>query len=109
MGGRQYESIQDELWVFALLGTVLSLLQLLIYSVLARQARGAVLLVWAAFTAVIVVGAQAQSLTGLLLSVLIVDLVLFVTLLAVATVHSRQPDPLPGTGTAGDSLQPAVQ
>ena len=40
---RGVRRIQDDLWVFACLGTVLSMLQLLVYSVLARQARRAVL------------------------------------------------------------------
>lgn len=109
VGGRQYAAIQHELWIFALLGTVLSMLQLLIYSVLARQARGAVLLVWAAFTAVVVIGAQAHALNGLLLVVLGVDLVLFLMLLVVAVAHSRHSDPVSGGGAVGDSLQSAAQ
>jgi O-antigen/teichoic acid export membrane protein len=90
VGGQQYSSIQDDLWLFALLGTVLSMLQLLIYSVLARQARRAVLLVWAALAAVVVVGQLADSVNGLMLLVLSVDLVLLAALLVVAVMHNQR-------------------
>jgi O-antigen/teichoic acid export membrane protein len=94
VGGDQYSSIQDELWIFACLGTVLSMLQLLIYSVLARQARRAVLLVYLALLAVVLVGQLADSVTGLMLLVLSVDVVLLVALLGVALLHNpRTPAP----------------
>ena len=48
VGGADYAEISDSLAVFAVLGTVLSMLQLLVYSVLARQAHRSVLLVWLA-------------------------------------------------------------
>ena len=89
VGGDQYAAIRDDLWLFALLGTVLSMLQLLIYSVLARQARRAVLLVWGALLAVVALGQLAESTTGLLLLVLAVDLVLLLALLAVTLLHTQ--------------------
>ncbi len=89
VGGHEYASLQDELWLFALLGTVLSMLQLLIYSVLARQARRAVLLVWGALVAVVALGQLADSVNGLMFLVLTVDFVLLLALLAVALLHSR--------------------
>ncbi len=42
VGGKQYSAIGDWLWAFALLGGVLSMLQIVVYSVLARQARKSV-------------------------------------------------------------------
>jgi O-antigen/teichoic acid export membrane protein len=90
VGGDQYSSIQHELWVFALLGTVLSMLQLLIYSVLARQARRAVLLVWAALVGVVAAGQLAESVNGLMLIVLGVDALLLVSLLVVSLVHTNR-------------------
>ena len=65
------------------------MLQLLIYSVLARQARRAVLLVWGALAAVVALGQLADSVNGLMFLVLAVDLVLLVALLVVALLHSR--------------------
>lgn len=91
VGGAQYSSIQGELWLFALLGTVLSMLQLLIYSVLARQARRAVLFVWGALLAVVAAGQLASSVNGLMLVVLSIDAVLLITLLAVAVLHHQRP------------------
>jgi uncharacterized membrane protein len=88
VGGQQYAAIQDQLWLFALLGTVLSMLQLLIYSVLARQARRAVVLVWAALLAVVGAGQLADSVNGLMLIVLSVDLALLLCLLSVSLLHS---------------------
>ncbi|MCW2843716.1 MAG: Polysaccharide biosynthesis protein, partial [Nocardioides sp.] len=37
VGGGEYSDVQSRLWTFAVLGTLLSMLQLLVYSVLARQ------------------------------------------------------------------------
>ena len=87
VGGAQYAAIQDELWVFALLGTALSLLQLLVYNVLARQARRAVLLLWLALVAVVVLGQMAGSVETLLVTVLLVNS----TLLALLLVLGRTP------------------
>lgn len=106
VGGQDYSAIQQQLWGFALLGTVLSLLQLLIYSVLARQARRAVLLVWVALLAVVLLGSLADTVTGLLLLVIVVDLVLLAGLLAVAVVNSRARPGAGGTPSAGRDAAP---
>ncbi len=66
--------------MFAALGTVLAMLQLQVYAVLARQARRSVLLVWVALVALVVLGLQADSVAGLVTSVLIVDTALLVVL-----------------------------
>jgi len=101
VGGAQYSSIQDQLWVFAALGTVLSMVQLLIYSVLARQARRAVLLVYVALLAVVGVGQLAGSVNELMLLVLAVDLALLASLVVVALRHSN-----PMRGNAGSLAIP---
>ena len=88
--------LHDLLWMFAVLGTVLSMLQLLVYDVLARQraARGA--LVWAALRRVLLARSRSSStLTQLLTVVLVVDAALFVVLLV------AQPAPSSATGAAG--------
>lgn len=109
VGGSEYAQIQDQLWVFALLGTVLSMLQLLIYSVLARQARRAVVLVWVALLGVVTAGQLASSVTGLLLLVLGVDLLLLLALLGVALLHSRRADPASSTGSDSAPRDPTVE
>jgi len=90
VGGQQFEEISDHLWVFAVLGTVLSMLQLLVYSVLARQGQRSVYLVWAAFLTLVVLGLTTDSLRALLTVVIIVDSVLLVVLLAVS-LHVTRP------------------
>lgn len=62
VGGQQFEEISDHLWIFAVLGTVLSMLQLLVYSVLARQGQRSVYLVWAAFISLVAFGLTSDSL-----------------------------------------------
>jgi O-antigen/teichoic acid export membrane protein len=81
VGGSAYTEVSDRLWLFALLGTILSMLQLLVYAVLARGGRRPVLLVWAAFVVVLLVGLTASSVTGLLTLVLVCDTALLVALL----------------------------
>jgi O-antigen/teichoic acid export membrane protein len=93
VGGAEYAEIEDRLWLFATLGTVLSLLQLLIYAVLARQGTRSVYLVWVALAAVLVIGWQATSLWGLLMVVIVVDSVLFLALLAISLRRLQLPVP----------------
>ena len=81
VGGDAYAPIEDQLWAFAVLGTVLSMLQLLVYAVLARSGRRPVLLVWVAFAVVVLLGLQAGSITGLLTIVLTCDTALLLALL----------------------------
>lgn len=98
VGGNEYREIASKLWVFAILGTALSMLQLLVYSVLARQGRRSVYLVWAAFAAVVSVGYFLDSLDALVALVVTTDLVLFALLLGLS-VYSLSRD-----GAAPDGL-----
>lgn len=84
IGGHQYSGVQGELWIFAILGTLLAMLQLLVYSVLARQGRWPVLLIWAALFALMGIGWQQTTLESLLWTVVAVDAALFAILLALA-------------------------
>lgn len=84
VGGHDYGAVQDDLWRFAVLGTALSVLQLLVYSVLARQHRGSSVAIWIAFAAVVYFGLQQHSLVGLVTTVSIIDATLMLLLL----VHS---------------------
>lgn len=85
-GGGEYTEVRGQLWLFALLGTVMAMLQLLVYSVLARQGRLSVILVWVALAALVAGGLGVSTVTGLLTVVLTVDVVLLVVLLGVS-VH----------------------
>jgi len=102
VGGDRYDEIADHLWIYAILGTVLSMLQLLVYSVLARQGQRSVYLVWAAFVTMIGLGLTTDTLRGLLTAVITVDALLLVALLAVSLhviravpelTATREPEP----------------
>lgn len=81
VGGAQYGAIEERLWQFAVLGTLLSMIQLLVYALIAQRGGRATWLLWGALL-VIVVGAQfIGTITALLLLVLLVDSVLLVGLL----------------------------
>jgi O-antigen/teichoic acid export membrane protein len=94
VGGAAYDEVADRLWLFALLGTILSMLQLLVYAVLARSGRRPVLLVWAAFAVVVTVGFTTDSVTGLLSVVLACDATLLVALLLTDARRVSGTDPL---------------
>ncbi|RNL80376.1 polysaccharide biosynthesis protein [Nocardioides marmorisolisilvae] len=100
VGGDQYDAVSGRLWAFALLGTVISLVQLLVYSVLARPTRLSVAVLWAGLVALVAVGSSSSSVTGLIERVLVIDAVLLVVLLAVSLRRLGQQAPVtPAVGT----------
>jgi O-antigen/teichoic acid export membrane protein len=92
VGGAEYQDIADLLWLFALLGTVLSMLQLVIYAVLARQGRRSTLAVWVALVALVGIGATTSTVVGLLVAVMTVDTLLFLLLTGVTLRLIRNPE-----------------
>ncbi len=52
VGGEAYAAVEPDLWLFALLGTVTAMVQLLVQTALARRHRSAVWWVWGALVAV---------------------------------------------------------
>jgi O-antigen/teichoic acid export membrane protein len=91
VGGADYAAVRDQLWVFAVLGTVLSVIQLLVYGVVARQSRRAVYLIWVALAVLVAAASRADSVTSMLLTVTVVDAVLMVLLLAVSLWRMATP------------------
>ena len=91
VGGKDYSEIQSQLWLFAVLGTVLAMLQLLVYSVLARQGQRSVYLVWAALVALISLGLTVSTVDGLLAVVLTIDLALLAALVFVSLYLLNRP------------------
>ena len=91
VGGQDYAEIQSQLWLFAVLGTVLAMLQLLVYSVLARQGQRSVYLVWAALVALVAVGSTVSTVDGLLAVVLTIDLALLAALVFVSLYLLNRP------------------
>ncbi|HEY0903301.1 MAG TPA: oligosaccharide flippase family protein [Marmoricola sp.] len=90
VGGDKYAGIQDELWLFAVVGTLLSMVQLLVYSVVARQARNSIAVIWLGLVALVVAGLSASSVRDLVTRVVTVDAVLFATLLAISLWRLRR-------------------
>jgi O-antigen/teichoic acid export membrane protein len=95
IGGAEYQAVQGRLWLFAVVGTMLAMLQMLVYGVLARQHRGAAYLVWAAVLVLAGVGLTMGTLTHLVLTVVVIDTVLTAILLALSLWHLREDAPEP--------------
>jgi O-antigen/teichoic acid export membrane protein len=94
-GGAGFAEVEPRLWLFAILGTLLSLIQLLVYSVLAQQGRRPVYAVWVALALVVGIGLTTTSLVSLVTVVVLVDLALFLVLLAVSVYVVREAAPGP--------------
>ncbi|WP_310529960.1 polysaccharide biosynthesis protein [Nocardioides sp.] len=90
VGGAKYAEVEPRLWLFAILGTLLSMIQLLVYSVLARQGKRSVYVVWVALITMVGVGLTADSVLGLVTIVVLVDLALLVVLLAISAWFLRE-------------------
>ena len=59
-------AVAGHLWLFAILGTLLSITQLLVYATLARRGRRSILLVWAALVLSTLLGSLCHTPTQLL-------------------------------------------
>jgi O-antigen/teichoic acid export membrane protein len=81
IGGGAYAELESRLWAFAVLGTLLALLQLMVYDVVATQQQRSVFWVWAALAAVLGGAAFTGSVTSLLLLVATCDALLLLALL----------------------------
>jgi O-antigen/teichoic acid export membrane protein len=90
VGGEDYAEIESLLWLFAVLGTTLAMLQLLVYSVVARQGRRSVYLVWLALVVLASLGSTVTSLEGLVAVALGVDAALLAVLFAVNITSPTQ-------------------
>jgi O-antigen/teichoic acid export membrane protein len=95
VGGTDYEEIADHLWIFAILGTFLAMLQLLVYSVLARQGQRSVYLIWIALATIVGVGLTTSTLRGLLTVVIATDAALLAALLTISLLVIRRPSATP--------------
>ena len=80
VGGEQYADMTSRLWLFALAGSVLAIVHLLVFDALARHAHGIAIMLWIAVAAV---AATAYGLdvdiTGLVVTVAAVSTVLAAT------------------------------
>lgn len=104
-GGSKFAEVQDRLWLFAVLGTMLSMLQLLVYAVLARRGRRSIYFVWLGLAAMVGLGLTTSTLNGLLGVVLAVDATLLAFLLAMSLLPGRDRQ-IEGSGL--ESVHPPV-
>ncbi|WGX99880.1 oligosaccharide flippase family protein [Nocardioides sp. QY071] len=92
VGGADYAEVQDRLWMFAVLGALLSLLQLLVYAGLATRGVATKYVVGIGVLLLIGLGATASSVTGLATRVGAVDLAVLLVLVALQVVRHRRDD-----------------
>jgi O-antigen/teichoic acid export membrane protein len=90
IGGPEYAALQHRLWVFAVLGTLLVMLQLMIYDVVARQQQPMVFVVWAGMAVLLCSTPFLDTLTSLLTTVVGIDALLFLVLLLASLRPSRR-------------------
>ena len=73
VGGDQYEEVTDRLWLFALAGSLLAIVHLLVFDALARHAHGIVVMLWGAVAAVLAAAyGLGVGFTGLVVTVTLV-------------------------------------
>ncbi len=87
VGGDKYAEVTDQLWLFATIGALLSILQLLVYGGLAKRGVTTKYVVAAGVVALVVVGLMTGSLIGLALAVLAIDVVVVAALLVILLVR----------------------
>ncbi len=97
VGGSKYGEIESHLWQFALLGLLLAMIQLMVYSVLARQGARTAFLVWLALAALVGFGLQTETYLELAWVAIAVNAVLFAALLIVSLFTIRGDSPAAGT------------
>lgn len=73
VGGPEYAALTDHLWLYAVLGTALSIMQLLVYDVVARQSHWVTTFIWLALVAILCSIPFVTSELGLLKWVTVVD------------------------------------
>jgi len=98
VGGSAYAAISGRLWAYALLGAILTMASLMVYGAVARQHRGAIVLVWAGLAAIVGGALVVDGVNQLLWLVLAVDTALLLALLWLLlprTQSGEAPSPAP--------------
>jgi O-antigen/teichoic acid export membrane protein len=92
VGGSGYDDVRSRLWLFAVLGTLLACLMMVVYGLIARGGSWSVYSTWVALAAIVGLGLTAHTVLGLLGVVLGVDAALVLVLLV---AHQRMGPPAP--------------
>jgi len=80
VGGSDFAGLKDSLWLFAIVGTLLSMIQLLLYSALAQRQGRAVLMIWTTLIALLALSTTVHSVTSLVTLVCSLDALLLASL-----------------------------
>lgn len=81
IGGQAYADLEPLIWAFAGIGTLLAMIQLMVYSVMARQHQGAVFVLWAGLAGLLALAPLVGSVAFLLSCVAAVQVIVLVVLL----------------------------
>lgn len=84
VGGSDFDGVKDSLWLFAVAGTLLSMIQVLVYSALARQHWLSIAMIWATLATLVALSLTVHSVASLVVLVCLLDGLLFVGLLVAA-------------------------
>ena len=90
VGGDQYAAIEPYVGLFAALGMVLAMIQLMVYEVVARQHRASVLILWAGLVAVASTALYVDGVGSLVFSVTVLNLLVLLTLVLDAMRHRTE-------------------
>jgi Na+/melibiose symporter-like transporter len=104
VGGDDFADITDDLWKFAIVGTLLAMLQLLVYSALARRQGRTVVIIWTALVVLVTVALSLSMATSMVLLVVAVDSVLFLVLFGLAISQTPAVPPEPEVGEVASGL-----
>lgn len=94
VGGDAYQEVEPNIWLFATVGTLLALVQLMVYEVVARQHRASVLLLWAGLAAVGVVAFSVDNGSELIRGVALVHLAVLLALVLTAIFRRESRPPV---------------
>ncbi len=87
VGGPAYSEIEPLIGIFAVLGTILAMVQLMVYEVVARQHRASIVVIWVGLAVVAATSFWVSTERELLLSVTLIDLGVLITLVITALLH----------------------
>ena len=94
VGGDEYEGVRSRLWLFALAGSLLAIVYLLVFDALARHAHGVLVMIWGAVAAVLAAAYGLDvGITGLVVTIISVVGTLAVIVGAAPLLSRPKPTP----------------
>lgn len=89
VGGAQYRDISSWLWLFTALGTVLAVIQLLVYGALAQRYSRLVWALWGGVLVTVLAATQVDDAATLLIVKVTIDSVLLLVLFVILAISAR--------------------